>query len=103
MGNSEVEVIFTPWPYDAVARGVALLGEKVPGWRTTRSLERLAFDEDAEPLSLLFGDCLEGCSVLRIDRDAASDYGFDVPTDGTLEDWDTLIQVWREAIAGGSK
>jgi len=31
--SATVEVIFTPWPYDAVARGVALLDEKVPGWR----------------------------------------------------------------------
>lgn len=101
--SATVEVIFTPWPYDAVARGVALLDERVPGWTRTRSLDRLAFDEDAEPLSLLFGDCMEGCSVLHIDRDAASDYGFDVPMDGTLRDWDALIQAWREALAGGSK
>lgn len=100
-----MEVTFVPWPYDAVARGVALLDAELPNWRTARQLDLLGVDEDAEILSLLFGDCLEGCSALRIDREDAGTFGFDLPwpwPGGTLHDWDVLTDAWREAIAGGA-
>jgi hypothetical protein len=34
---ADVEIIFTPWPYDAVARGVALLDKRIPEWRIAAS------------------------------------------------------------------
>jgi hypothetical protein len=82
--SADVEVVFVPWPYDAVARGVALLDEKVPGWRK---------NEDV-PFTLIglqeFADC----------RDPRH-YGLSVPFGMPPWSFERLDDAWREAIAGG--
>lgn len=77
-----VEVVFTPWPYDAVARGVELLDEKVPGWR-------------AEP----------PLNLVELWRLAGSPkdwflYGFSTRW---RDSYAALAGAWREAIAGGAQ
>jgi hypothetical protein len=107
---SDVEIIFTPWPFDAVDRGVALLDEKVPGWRELIQVSRLAMSNGCRcVLGQLFGGYLEGVDALgpelpSISEDAA--YGFDIPRPYppyTLkpEPYAKLDTAWREAIEGG--
>lgn len=76
---SDVEIIFTPWPYDAVARGVGLLDERAPGWRETADHE----------LVVLW--TLAGKPDYML-------YGFDTPG---LSSYLALRRAWREAIVGG--
>ena len=88
---SDVEIIFTPWPYDAVARGVALLNEKIPEWRT-----------EPKHLSLATFSWRTNCSEPEY-------YGFAVPLEAFVVGgdydydriWDSLSNAWLEAIVKG--
>lgn len=102
MKNSE-EVVFTPWPYDAVARGAALLDEEIPGWREVIQIERLDMGDCwLCVLGQYFGDFIDGCIGLGIEDDStlASHYGFD-RVEGLTEAvaYDALTQAWREELA----
>lgn len=91
--SADVEVVFTPWPYDAVARGMALLDEKVPGWRKRIDLSTLDL---SDPSFCIAGQL--NCWNL-VGSDAY--HAFDVP-DITF-DYAVLDDAWREAIAGGAE
>ncbi len=110
MGNSEVkgeiEVVFVPWPHDAVARGVALLDEKVPGWRERIDFETLDIER---PKFCIVGQACggytEGMHRLGLEpwgEGEGQRYGFMSP-DGSIELDTRLEEAWREAIAGGPK
>lgn len=98
----------------AVAKGVALLDEKVPGWRDRIDWGALAMcDSDYCILGQLFSDVdddyatgyMIGCDFLglkvcgcaycgRDEVSAASDYGFNtVDFDGN---WEELEELWLE-------
>lgn len=102
--SADVEVIFTPWPYDAVARGVALLDEKVPGWRERIDLSELNVAGFYScPLGQVGGDYEVGAKLVGLVVGPATvEHGFylgeDVP--GTFEE---LNAAWREAIVGGAE
>ncbi len=102
--NGDVEVIFTPWPYDAVARGVALLDEKVPGWREKINVETLDMgDYCICVLGQQFGDFGEGLSNLGFDlgdADLARNYGFQRLAGHSDDEYQALTDAWREAIVG---
>jgi hypothetical protein len=109
--SADVEVVFTPWPYDAVARGAALLNERVPGWRERLQLRRLHM-EDCEQcvLGQIYGDYVMGLDALWPDLVMASEdstFGFDLvrpypPSPSKEERYKVLAAAWREAIAGGA-
>jgi len=98
------EVTFTPWPYDAVARGVALLDKKVPGWRSMVDLDELDVTGFcSSPLGQIGGDYVKGAKMVGLVIGPSTvEHGFYLEGDepGTFED---LNDAWREAIAGGSK
>ena len=91
--SADVEVVFTPWPYDAVARGVALLDEKVPGWRERIALGRLNMDDPVR--------CIVGQLGIWHLVEEDTHHGFDIPLRAPTRDYATLCAAWREAIAGG--
>jgi hypothetical protein len=107
MGNSEVEVHFVPWPYDAVARGVALLDERVPGWREKINVETLDMGDYCFcVLGQQFGDFGEGLINLDFDLgdgDLAREYGFQRLAGHSDDEYQALTDAWREVIAEGSK
>jgi hypothetical protein len=97
-----MKVVFTPWPYDAVARGAALLDEKVPDWREHITIDQLDMGDCALcVLGQCFGDFVDGLEELGIDDDDArpgSYYGFDRL--GTRADaYERLTAAWREELA----
>lgn len=80
--SAGVEVVFTPWPWDAVARGVALLDEKAAGWRikaTSMSLLQLWQSAGSPEDNFLFG--------------FSTRWG---------DSYVALENAWREAIVGGA-
>jgi hypothetical protein len=99
--SADVEVVFTPWPYDAVARGVALLDEKVPGWREWPGIDLSRLDL-RNPSRCIAGQ-LGVWSLVESD----AYHGFDVfdvcgfPSDVSAA-YAALDAAWREAIAGGA-
>jgi hypothetical protein len=106
--SAGVEVLFTPWPYDAVARGVELLDEKVPGWRQKITLDKLAMSSCSRcVIGQIFGyfddlALIGGTAWLQ-----PGYFGFDLglgdaPAE-SLATWDALTDAWREAIAGGAE
>jgi hypothetical protein len=101
--SADMEVVFTPWPYDAVARGVALLDEKVPGWRTKIDLGELNVAGFYScPLGQIGGDFEHGAILVGLQGRSRKypEFGFYLEDDGggTFEE---LNAAWREAIAGG--
>jgi hypothetical protein len=104
--SADVEVVFTPWPWDAVARGVAFLDEWVPGWRQRILLDELSMSSCKR---CVVGQLLGDFDDLELLGDTAwlrpAHFGFDL-SDGSLPDtlatWDVLTDAWREAIAGGA-
>ncbi len=101
-----VEVVFTPWPYDAVARGVALLDEKVPGWRERIDIETLDIES---PQRCIVGQPCGGYETAMrrfglepYGRGVGAHYGFLSPDNLDWQD-QRLEDAWREAIAGGAK
>ncbi len=110
--SGDTEVIFTPWPYDAVARGMALLDEKVPGWRERIELRDLDMtDCQLCVLGQIFGDYMDGLdevlpeALIALGRDIEADAGFELLHAGrdATGRYAVLADAWREAIAGGSK
>jgi hypothetical protein len=98
--GADVDVVFTPWPYDAVARGVELLDEKVPGWR--ERIDPNALDM-SDPARCVMGQIPELYGIHFGPR--GSYYGFEThhgfETFQWPEGYDALDIAWREAIAGG--
>jgi hypothetical protein len=107
-----MEVVFVPWPYDAVARGVALLDEKVPGWRERIKLGELALQDCRRcVLGQVYGHFERGCLALDLDEDEnpwlVGRYGFCLPNISVdtpaVSRYVVLTAAWREAIAGGAQ
>jgi hypothetical protein len=97
-----MEVVFTPWPYDAVARGAALLDEKVPGWRERIDVEKLYMEQ---PLHCIVGQAcggyMGGMHALGLEPWGAGHgvhYGFMSP-DGSIRMDTRLEDAWREELA----
>lgn len=88
-----------------VMRGLALLDEKVPGWRERVDPSRLDMTSDSEcVLGQLFGTYPYGCQTLGIvTRVEATRYGFDATNhDGFNADdagLDALTDAWRAVLA----
>jgi hypothetical protein len=88
-----------------VARGVALLDEKRPGWRTRVNPDTLDMADDFKcVLGQLYQAYLIALSALKINRVQASRYGFDAVTDEHRL-WDTvdaeidaLTEAWRAVL-----
>lgn len=102
--SADVEVVFTPWPYDAVARGVALLDEKAPGWRGAINLSELdVSDFYSCPLGQIGGDFVDGAKLvgLVLGDPSIAEHGFYLD-DGEWGTFEELNAAWREAIVGGA-
>lgn len=102
--RNEVEVIFTPRPYDAVARGVALLDEKVPDWRERINPEVLEMRHCFDcVIGQLFGDFDE---VTQLGPIWPTEFGFDITGEdvqGTWRNWEALNAAWRDALTEGAR
>lgn len=81
--GADVEVVFTPWPYDAVARGVALLDKRAPGWRIAASEMNLV-------------------ELWQLAGSPADYFSFGFST-RLRDSYDALTDAWCEAIAGGAE
>lgn len=110
--SAPVEIVFTPWPYDAVARGVALLDEKVPGWRDRLSPNYLNMGDCEDCiLGQMYGWYEDGLAMVGLSDDPdpwlAGRFGLCLPsrsetTQETTSRYEVLTRAWREAIAGGA-
>jgi hypothetical protein len=79
-----------------VQRGVALLDERLPGWRRNVSRDvNLASDCDCV-LGELFGSYSKGLDVLNLSGAEAERYGF---FRQSWQTWDKLTNAWRKVIA----
>jgi hypothetical protein len=85
-----------------VARGIALLDEKVPGWRELIDLDRLDMEmaERRENgccciLAQLYGGYIAGLEAIGLDDEEDSPYGFDDIDDA---DYPALTDAWRRAL-----
>lgn len=104
--SEEVEVVFTPWPYDARDRGIELLDKQRPGWRDQVDPQRLAMGSDLTcVLGQVFGDFCEGLKALGLDPMTRDDayYGFVTPRYRLDNGYFRLSAAWREAIVGGAE
>jgi len=110
--SADVEVVFTPWPWDAVARGVALLDEEVSGWRIKLDAATLDLRDCEEcVLGQLFGWYASAVELLGLESERdpffAGHFGFCLPSPSmssaeTDRRYEVLSRAWREAIAGGA-
>lgn len=81
-----------------VARGTALLDEKVPGWRERISLDRFSITGCWECiLGQLYGGYGEALRVLGFE-DGGEACGF-IWSEGA-DDYEELEAAWRRALAG---
>ena len=82
---------------DQVRRGIALLDDKVEGWRERVSLNELDTNDcDQCVLGQLFGDYYSGKIELHLSSIQAQACGFSVPE--RLIDYSTLESVEYEAL-----
>lgn len=93
MRTDEIEVIFTPYPYDAVARGMAFLDEKAPGWRRHRPF---ALGE----VRALYAQIMRAAGLRPWENGAAYLLGFDAVG---AKAYGLLQQAWREELMRGPK
>jgi hypothetical protein len=91
-----------------VARGVALLDEKRPGWRAEVNSDILDMASDtACVLGQLYGRYISGCSALGITAGVqATRYGFDAVTSAYTDPVDTesnaLTEAWRAVLTSST-
>lgn len=84
-----------------VARGIALLDDRMPGWRQRIDLDLLDMSScDFCILGQLFGDYDDGFVALGLDRGCP--YGFDDEDEDYLELARTWDRALTEAEGGGS-
>lgn len=87
-----------------VARGAALLDEKVPDWRTRVNPDTLHMSlNSACVIGQLFGWYADGLRALEITgRVQATRYGFDLVGSeegtGALQDFPALTDAWRAVL-----
>ncbi len=87
-----------------VARGVALLDEKCPDWRTEVNPDILDMTSNtACVLGQLYGRYISGCSALKITAGVqATRYGFDALASVDVDPDDTesnaLTEAWRAVL-----
>lgn len=80
-----------------IAKGMALLDQKRPGWETEINLNRLDISHCYHcVLGQIYGEFAYGINTLEIEEDAARFYGFAYPNS---MQWDQLTNEWRAAIA----
>ena len=86
-----------------VARGAAMLDDRVPWWFTRVQPARLALESCSQcVLGHLYGDYGSGAYVLDLNsEDDAEAYGFTVRGDPAQQalSWPVLTDAWREEIA----
>ena len=91
----KLEVVFTPWPEDAVGRGAALLDERAPGWRRET--------DAANPLGQVrvhYANAMRKAGLRPWVAGHPVTYGFAAA--GTARDH-ALQEAWREELIGGAR
>ena len=91
---------------EQVARGIALLDQKVPGWRDWIDLDRLdmrsVLYEPGEGcgciLAQLYGDYDDGLYALELDDTPVEPYGFDTSGDRNKPGYAALTNAWKRAL-----
>ena len=91
--SEEVDVVFVPHPYDAVARGMEWLDEHVPGWRKQRLT---SFGQ----VRALYAAAMRNARRRPWTGSTAEYHGFDAKGDKA---YFALGDAWREELAGGGK
>ena len=84
-----------------VARGIALLDQKIPGWRQHVDVDRLDMEmaERRENacgciLAQLYGEYIAGLEAIGLDDEEDSPYGFDADA----ADYPALTAAWKRAL-----
>lgn len=94
---SALDIVFTPYPHDAVQRGAALLDEKVPGWRK---------ETDASyPLGQVrvhYANAMRKAGLRPWVAGHPVTYGFAAPR-LPLHNDHALQDAWREELIGGAR
>ncbi len=86
---------------EEVARGIALLDQKIPGWRQHVDADRLDMrvaerrENGCCILAQLYGEYLAGLEVIGLDGEDDSPYGFD---DADAADYPALTNAWKRAL-----
>ena len=83
-------------PTEAVARGAALLDEKMPGWESRIDVQRLNITSYKDSmLGQLYGRYNFGLDSLKLNYLGDAPLGFN----GTIANMDALTEAWRRLIA----
>lgn len=85
---------------EEIAKGIALLDAKDPGWVNLISVDALTMSDVHNcVLGQLYGDYYDGVGILLLD-DYTSDCGFDVSGEKLRlpAPWHSLTSEWKQAI-----
>lgn len=88
---------------ERIARGMALLDEKLPGWKERVNLARLDMSSQTYGLlEQLFDGYMKGLRALGLAFATGQQYGFDIRNDDEddegEEEWGQLTDAWIKAL-----